>query len=320
MKSGACATEIEAPVLVLVGPTAIGKTALSFDIVREFDCEIISMDSMQVYRHMDIGTAKPGRAELESVRHYLIDILNPDEQYNAARFVRDCLAAVKEITGRGKIPLITGGTGLYLSALLNGLFDDIKVEEPVRQELQARLNDKGAAVLYEEFRMVDPVSAARIHYNDKQRILRGLEIYRSTGVPWSVHLDRQKEQQPQVRFTRLLEIGLTCEREILYQRIEQRTAAMLKQGLVEEVRALRDRGYSPTLHSMQSIGYRHANQLLDRQWNAAQMKEYLVRDTRRYAKRQMTWFRRCAAMHWHEPADTDEILGRIEQHLSTKFQ
>ncbi len=312
--------QIDAPVLVLVGPTAIGKTALSFEIVDKFDCEIISMDSMQVYRHMDIGTAKPSKEELRRVRHHLIDLVEPDDQYNAARFVHDCLEAIQAIIGRGKIPLITGGTGLYLTALLNGLFADIPVRNEVQKELEIRLNDKGLAILYEELRLIDPLSAARIHQNDRQRILRGLEIYCSTGIPWSEHLEQQKKRRPPVQFTKLLEIGLTCERELLYRRIEQRSDVMLDQGLIDEVKRLRAMGYAGSLPSMQSIGYRHANQLLDEKWNYDEMKEHLVRDTRRYAKRQLTWFRRNRDLHWYNRSDTLRIVNNIKQVLSSGLQ
>ncbi len=311
---------IDEPILVLVGPTAIGKTALSFEIVREFDCEIISMDSMQVYRHMDIGTAKPGKDELKRVRHYLIDIMEPDDQYNAARFIHDCLEAIQSITSRKKIPLITGGTGLYLTALLNGLFADIPVKDTVKQKLGIRLVDSGLPALYEELGAVDPVSAARIHKNDKQRILRGLEIFYSTGTSWSEHLEQQKKHRPPVRFTRLLEIGLTCERELLCRRIEQRSGIMVEQGLVDEVKTLRTMGYDSSLPSMQSIGYRHANQLLDGNWNLAEMKEYLVRDTRRYAKRQMTWFRRNSNLRWYERTESSRVISDIGRLLNLDFQ
>jgi len=312
--------EITTPVLVLVGPTAVGKTALTFDIVREFDCEIISMDSMQVYRHMDIGTAKPTVEEQQLVRHYLIDIVNPDEQYNAARFVQDCIQAITTIADKGKIPLITGGTGLYLSSLVNGLFHNINVKDEVKESLQVQLESEGLASLYTELSRLDPSSASRIHQNDRQRILRGLEIYHSTGIPWSVHLERQKNTQPPIRFSRLLEIGLTCEREVLHQRIEQRSVIMLEQGLIGEVEKLRNMGYEPELSSMQAIGYRHVNQFLSGHWSKEEMVEYLVRDTRRYAKRQMTWFRRHKTLQWYERSEVDRILKNISSYFISKIQ
>ena len=191
---------------------------------------------MQVYRHMDIGTAKPTEEEQRFVRHHLIDIIEPDEQYNAACFVKDCLQAIGTITDQGKVPLVTGGTGLYFSSLINGLFDNVHVKDEIKKELWARLNNKGLACLYDALCTVDPISASRIHHNDQQRILRGLEIYYSSGTPWSVHLDQQKRRQPPVRFNRLFDIGLTCERELLYKRIEQRSAIMLQKGFVDEVK------------------------------------------------------------------------------------
>ena len=307
--------EISTPVLVLVGPTAVGKTALTFDIADTFDCEIISMDSMQVYRFMDIGTAKPSKEEQQLVPHHLIDIINPDEQYNAARFVQDCVRAIKEISAQGKIPLVTGGTGLYLSALINGLFDNVHVADEVREALEARMESEGPAKLHTELIRIDPASGERIHGNDRQRILRGLEIYHSTGIPWSEHLERQKNMAPPVCFCKLFEIALSCDREVLHQRIEERTSRMLKQGLVGEVEELRETGYATKLASMQAIGYRHVNLYLDGQWSFKEMKELLVRDTRRYAKRQMTWFRRHKSLHWYQRTEAPRILKDICAHF-----
>ena len=201
-------TQISSPVLVLIGPTAIGKTALSLEMASRFNCEIISMDSMQVYRLMDIGTAKATVEERNKIVHHLIDIIDPDDQYDAARFVFDSLKAINTITRKGKVPLITGGTGLYLRALLEGLFDEIKVPESLRQALQLRLKQEGREVLYQEFCQVDPESSARIHINDTQRLLRGLEIYQATGRPWSQHLKEQGQRKPPIQFPRLLQIGL----------------------------------------------------------------------------------------------------------------
>ncbi len=309
--------QIKTPVIVLVGPTAVGKTALSLEIVRKFDCEIISMDSMQVYRYMDIGTAKPSVPELQHVRHHLIDIVNPDEQYSVARFIKDCLQAIQEITAQKKIPLITGGTGLYFSSLINGLFDNIHIEDEVRGMLNKELIAKGLPCLYTKLCQIDPVSAARIHQNDRQRIIRGLEIFAATGVPWSTHIERQKLKKKPVQFTAMIEMGLRCERELLYKRIKQRSVAMLEQGLVAETEKLRSMGYEASLPSMQALGYRHANQLLDGKWTESEMREYLVRDTRRYAKRQMTWFRRQETLHWFERTAVCKIIQNIKDHIFT---
>jgi len=309
--------QIKTPVIVLVGPTAIGKTKLSLAIASRFDCEIISMDSMQVYRHMDIGTAKPTAQEQQHIRHHLIDIVTPDEQYSAARFIGDCLQAIKEITRQGKIPLITGGTGLYFSALINGLFDNIHVKDEVRIRLNNELEAKGLPCLYKKLCRIDPVSAARIHKNDRHRIVRGLEIFASTGIPWSTHIEHQKRKKPLVRFDQLLAIGLRCERDLLYERIKQRSKAMFRQGLVDEVKGLRAKGYEPSLPPMQAIGYRHVNQCLNGKWTEAVMKEYLVRDTRRYAKRQMTWFRRHDTLRWYERTATKAVIQDINSKISS---
>ncbi len=299
---------IDSLVMVLVGPTAIGKTELSFALAEQFNCEIISMDSVQVYRFMDIGSAKPSREEQKKVRHHLIDIVDPDEQYSAASFVRDCLHAVEDICHQGKTPLITGGTGLYLSCLINGLFETIHVKDEVRETLKKELRARGLKALHQELATVDPTAAKRIHPNDRQRILRGLEIHRGTGTPWSEHLQRQKDQGPSVRFSRLYCMGLECERSLLYKRIDQRTEQMLEQGLVDEVAGLRRMGYGPELSSMQSIGYRHVNRYLDSDYAFTSMVNDLARDTRRYAKRQMTWFRKQASLRWYDRHDKKRLI------------
>ncbi|WP_456387559.1 tRNA (adenosine(37)-N6)-dimethylallyltransferase MiaA [Desulfolithobacter sp.] len=309
---------INEPILVLIGPTAIGKTDLSLEIAERFGCEIISMDSMQVYRYMDIGTAKVTAAEMARIPHHLINIINPDEQYDAARFVSDSLDAMDSIRSRHRIPLLTGGTGLYLKSLVHGLFEILPTDNDLRNRLHQRLQEEGREALFSELVQVDPETAARIHPNDTQRLLRGLEIFYLTSVPWSVHLNNQRQQQKQKisRFTNILQLGLHCERHLLYERIDRRTTIMLDQGLIEEVEQLRRMGYGPKLSSMQSIGYRHANRYIDGIWDAATMQETLVRDTRRYAKRQMTWFTAQKDIEWHQRTRTRDILARIETFLS----
>ncbi|MGB5684217.1 MAG: tRNA (adenosine(37)-N6)-dimethylallyltransferase MiaA [Candidatus Electrothrix sp.] len=308
---------IDCPIIVLVGPTAVGKTALSLRLVQRFDCEIISMDSMQVYRHMDVGTAKPSLAEQASVPHHLIDIINPDEQYDAARFVNDALAAIEEIASRKRTVLLTGGTGLYLKALFEGLFDALPTDETIRAQLRERLEQEGRETLHAELCRVDPDTGARVHANDTQRLLRGLEIYLVSGRTWTELIVEQQEQQQQQkargqgsRFTRVFQVALDCERKRLYQRIAQRSQLMLEQGMIEEVEQLRSMGYTPDLPSMQSIGYKHVNNLLSGEWNQVEMLEYLIRDTRRYAKRQMTWFRKNQELNWFARDDYDRIAAQ----------
>lgn len=306
---------ITAPVLVLVGPTAIGKTELSLAMAHRFGCEIISVDSMQVYRHMDIGTAKPSLEERGGVPHHLIDIVDPREQYDAARFVEDALRAIGGIVSRGNIPLLTGGTGLYLKALTEGLFAAAFSDEAIRSRLNRRLRQEGGESLYRELQAVDPETAARLHVNDGQRLTRALEIFYGTGIPWSVHLRRQPDRR--AKFSRLLLLGLSCERDSLYERIEQRTGQMMAQGFVREVEKLLDMGYSPDLKAMQAIGYRHVNNYLAGKWGRAETIRLLVRDTRRYAKRQLTWFRANPAMNWYDREDVGKVMDHAARFLES---
>lgn len=305
---------VEEPVLAVVGPTAIGKTALSFEVASRFDCEIISLDSMQVYRGMDIGTAKATDEERAKVPHHLIDVCEPDEQYDAARFAADALRLVREIHGRGRLPFITGGSGLYLKALTEGLFNDAPVDLELREVLRRRLEEEGREKLHGELQQYDPETAQRVHVKDTQRLLRGLEIYLASGIPWSEHLRRQQERRREEGndFRRLLLIGLTCDREKLYERINQRCKIMLQDGLEQEVRSLREQGCGPELKSMQSIGYRQMNEFLDGKYDYAEMERLLARDTRRYAKRQYTWFKQVEGLQWFDVAkDRQKILKTI---------
>jgi tRNA dimethylallyltransferase len=308
---------IDCPVIVLVGPTAIGKTSLSLQLVERFDCEIVSMDSMQVYRYMDIGTAKPSREEQTLVHHHLIDVVDPDEQYDAARFVRDALEAIDSIAERKRTVLLTGGTGLYQKALFEGLFAAMPTNQEIRHCLQHRLKEEGREILHAELCKIDPASGKRIHKNDSQRLLRGLEIYLTSGRTWSQHLHKQKQEGQGVHFTRVYQVALTCERDELYQRIEQRSNIMIDRGLIEEVEKLRTMGYSAELQSMQSIGYRHVNNLLSGEWDRKTMLEYLIRDTRRYAKRQMTWFKKNKDLNWFDRKKKKLVIEKIANTLST---
>lgn len=307
---------IDKPVLTLIGPTAIGKTELSLNLSTEFNGEIISVDSMQVYRYMDIGTAKASPEERRKVPHHLLDIVDPDEDYNAARFVKDCLDAIATIHTRGAIPLLTGGTGLYFQALKNGLFPSPPTDKTIRNDLKRRLMEEGSSVLHDELTLSDPSSAARIHPHDSTRIIRALEVFHSTGTTLSDHLRRQKSEAPVTRLRCIIAIGLTCERDVLYERINQRTAELFDTGLEAEVRGLLNQGYGPELKSMQSIGYRHMVNYLEGRWTLEKCKELLARDTRRYAKRQYTWFGRDDSICWFNRGDATKIFSYVEQNLS----
>ena len=306
-------TPLSEPVLVLIGPTAVGKTALSLALAERFSCEIVGLDSMQIYRHMDIGTAKATPEERARVPHHLIDVVNPDEEYHVARYVADATEACRQIIARGNRPLLVGGTGLYLKGLLEGLFEIPPVPESVRATLRKRLLEEGRAVLFAELSQCDPESATRIHPNDTHRLLRALEIFLATGQPWSEHLRKQKVQPA---LSNVLQLGLHCEREVLYERINLRVAQMVEEGLLGEVEKLLAMGYDPGLKSMQSIGYRHMVQFLKGEWGWDETLFLLARDTRRYAKRQMTWFGNDPHIRWVAPIDTAPIFECVEEFIA----
>ena len=301
-------------ILVLIGPTAIGKTALSLELAQRFNCEIISVDSMQVYRQMDIGTAKASIAERELVPHHLIDVVNPDETYDAARFVEDATRHIDEIIKRGKLPLLTGGTGLYLKSLLDGIFPEAPSDKNVRNKLKERLKEEGADVLHKELTLCDRISANKIHQNDTQRLLRALEVYHTTGIAWSTHLINQNKDTSIAGLqVDALQVGLTCHREKLYQRINMRSGLMIDSGLEEEVSGLLQKGFSSELKSMGSIGYRHMVGYLNNEYSRDEMIRLLARDTRRYAKRQYTWFNNIKEVQWVDVKKNMSVVEMVQK-------
>ena len=306
------------PLIFLVGPTAIGKTGLALDMAERFNCEIVGVDSMQVYRLMDIGTAKPTAAERGRVVHHLVDYVMPDEEYNAARFVDDCLAAIGAIRQKGRLPLLTGGTGLYFKALQHGIFNLPVIAGQTREEIKKELAGSGLAGLYNELKKVDPATAARVHENDKYRIVRGLEIYRQTGVPWSNFIARQHKMAGPAagQLGRIIKIGLQRDRDDLYKRINKRVDIMIEQGLLAEVEGLLEQGFGPQLKPMQSLGYRHMVSYLQKKWSWAETLELLARDTRRYAKRQLTWFNADQEINWHHHDDQNGIMDKLTKFLN----
>ncbi len=308
--------EISHPVIVLVGPTAIGKTSLSLNIAEKFECEIISMDSMQVYRFMDIGTAKVSIEEQNRIKHHLIDIRNPDEQFDAAQFVSDSLCSIRDIINRGKTPLITGGTGLYLNSLVNGLFKDIDVDENTRSNVKRFFEENGRETAYQKLITIDPKTAKRVHINDTQRLLRGLEIFEATGKTWSKHLEEQEQQHKQVIFKNLIAVGLHCERNLLHERIALRANMMMGGGFPEEVEKLLEMGYSDSLPSMQSIGYRQVNQYISGKINGEQTVEDITSATKKYAKRQLTWFKKNDYLQWVPQDDENKALSFIKKQIA----
>ncbi len=303
------------PLVALIGPTAIGKTALSIELAKEFDFEIISVDSMQVYKYMDIGTAKVTSEEMQGIRHHLIDVVTPDQDFDASNFEQNALVAVQDIQGRGKRVLLTGGTGLYLRSLLEGLSRQLPTFPEIRAEIQLELEREGRDKLHEQLLLIDRTSGERIHMNDTQRLVRAIEVFRGTGKKWSEHI-AEHQASKQLRFENTLCIGLTCERKQLYKRIGLRSEIMLDAGFKEEVKALVKRGYGEQHKSMRSIGYNHMLKLLNGEWDYETMLEKLTRDTRRYAKRQYTWFNKIEDINWFEKTESNRVGDAVGEYLN----
>ncbi len=295
-------------IIAVCGPTGIGKTSTAITIAEAERGEIIGADSMQIYRRMDIGTAKPTAAEQARVPHHMVDVADPDDAFDAAKFSKLASGVITDLVGRGILPVVAGGTGLYIKALTRGLFESDAGDPGVRASLKAAAEEKGIAVLFGELEKIDPQTAARIHPNDTYRVLRALEVFKTTGRPMS---QMQAEHAFADEKYRCLKIGLTMDRETLYERINRRVDVMIEQGLEAEVRHLLDSGYASELKAMQSLGYRHMAAYLGGQMDWDVMVETLKRDTRRYAKRQLTWFRADKDMHWFEPGDVEKILALV---------
>jgi tRNA dimethylallyltransferase len=304
--------ETRKKIIVIAGPTASGKTSVAVELALALEGEVINADSMQVYRGMDIGTAKPTMEERRGIPHHLLDVVAPDEAFNAATYRSLALSAVADIASRGKACLAVGGTGLYIRSLLEGLFDCAPADPAFREALQREWEIYGGPKLHERLQRVDPELAGRVHPNDRVRIIRFLEVYHLTGRPASALI---KEQQAGDTSLDALKLGLELDREALYGRINDRSAAMVDGGLVEETEGLLRRGYAPHLKPMKAIGYRHAVAYLRGEWSLAELMDRLQQDTRRYAKRQLTWFRADPGMQWVPPWDLERILKKARQFL-----
>ncbi len=300
-------------VVVICGPTGIGKTALSIQLAEWFSGEIVGADSMQIYRYMDIGTAKPTAAERARIPHHMVDVADPDESYDAARFSREARECISRIHDRRKLPFIVGGTGLYIRALLHGLCDASPVDETVRERLRAESLADGGSPLYERLEACDPATARLVHPNDTYRIIRALEIYEATGQPMSVY--RQRHRFADDRY-HVLKIGLHINREVLYERIDLRVDAMIAQGLLSEVESLIQMGYAPQLKPMQSLGYRHMIDYIAGRADWEKTVWTMKRDTRRYAKRQLTWFRPDTTIHWYGPDQSAGVRSLVQRWIN----
>lgn len=299
-------------IVVIAGPTGVGKTAAAVAVADAFGGEVVGADSMQIYRHMEIGTAKPTAAEQARVRHHLIDIRDPDEPFDAARYADTAGEVVWALHREGRLPLVVGGTGLYIKALVHGIFQARPTDPDVRERLKSEAETLGTGALFQRLRLTDPETARRVHPGDTFRIIRALEVRETTGTPMSAH--HRAHGFGEAPFE-ALKVGLTLPRDRLYDRIDRRVERMIGQGLLEEVKGLLDRGYAPDLKSMNAIGYRHMAAYLagDLSWKEA--VRTLKRDTRRYAKRQLTWFRADPEMVWHSPTDIAAITDRVAAFL-----
>ncbi len=292
-------------IVVVCGPTATGKTALSVKLAKAFGGEIVNFDSTQVYRGMDLGTAKPVAAEREGVPHHLLDVRDPDRQLSAAEFAKLADAAISDIAARGKLPILVGGTGFYLRAVLEGLFEAPEVDPGVRARLvEEGKTGEGLARLYARLREVDPVAAAEIQPRDRFRVLRALEVYDTSGTPISEFRRKHAEAKSGPRYDALL-IGLNLPRALLYERIDARQAEQVKAGLLDEYRALLAKGYSPDLRTLNGLCYRHMRWVHEGTMSLEEAVRLDQRDNRRYAKRQLTWFKALPEIRWFDPRSDD---------------
>ncbi len=287
-------------VIVICGPTASGKTALSVELAKEFDAEIISADSMQIYKGMDIATAKPSLEERQGIPHYLMDFLDPSESFSVADYVRLAHEKIKEIASRGKIPMIVGGTGLYISSLINNIrFEESECDYAYREELRLLAEEKGNGYLLNMLREIDPVTAATLHENNQSRVIRALEVYKTTGKTMS---QTQEESRTEPSPYEPCMIALDYDREQLYDRINKRVDIMLNIGLLKEAKEFFSKDNYPT--AAQAIGYKELLPYFKGEKELSECVEHLKQETRKYAKRQLTWFRKESRIHWIKADDT----------------
>lgn len=299
-------------VVFIVGPTCVGKTGLAISLAKKINGEIISSDSMQAYRKMDVISQKPTKKERRAIQHHLVGFLDPSEEYSAAEFINKATSLIKRILAKRKIPIVVGGSGLYVKALIDGLFPAPKKDARLRKTLEADAEKNGAIVLYEELKRVDPETASKIHPNDLRRIIRALEIYRLTGVNVSDH----KKSTVGIKSLFAIEMfGLTMAKKTLHGRIEERTDKMFSDGIVEEVRALRKA--SPSITAKAALGYKEVEGYLDGSYSLEEAIELLKKSTMRLTKKQMTWFRADKRIKWIDldKATENKVLEFIEREV-----
>jgi tRNA dimethylallyltransferase len=305
-------------VIVIMGPTASGKTQLAIELAKRYNGEIVSADSMQIYKYMDIGTAKPEPEEMQGIRHYLINEVEPDQEFSVARYQELAIGYIEEILAKGKTPVVVGGTGLYINSLVYNInFSESIIDWGLRDKLKQEAEEKGNQVLHDRLREIDPQAAERIHVNDTKRIIRALEVFEHTRQTISHHQEISRQTPSRYQF-RL--IGLTMEREKLYDRINRRVDLMLEKGLIEEVKKLVSMGYDKNTIAMQALGYKEILAHLRGDISLEEVVYIIKRDSRHYAKRQLTWFKRLESVHWIKTddfTDSEAILKNIEVYIAS---
>ncbi len=301
---------MERKVIVIVGPTCSGKTRLGSLLAEQVNGEIISADSRQVYKYLDIGTAKPEDYILKKVKHHFISQLTPDEDFNVSKFEKQALEVIEKIFSNGKQPIVVGGTGLYIKALLDGIFDTADKDEEYRKQLLLLKNEFGNQYLYDKLLKADPDSASKMQPSNWKRVIRALEVYNLTGEKIGVH---QKRYERKINWN-FIQFGLNWERKILYNNIEKRVDEMMKAGLVNEVKNILKKGYNKNLNSLNTVGYKEIISYLGNEISLERAIELIKRNTRRYAKRQMTWFNKDQRIIWYDvkkPDDLDNICKQL---------
>ena len=305
------------PIIVLLGPTAIGKSRIAIEVAKVLGTEILTADSRQVYRGMDIGTDKPTIAEQQGVRHQLIDLVEPDQHFTVGDYRQYATTAIENVHKQGQIPLIAGGTGLYIQALLHGLWAGPPANWELRKQLEVQAQEKGASYVHQQLTLVDPILAQQVHPNDFVKVQRGLEVYHALGIPLSeAHQHHRLQESPY----HALVIGLNMDRDSLYQRIDARVKLEIEKGLIQETQQLIEQGYHRSLSSMTGLGYRQMAGFLSGDYSYDESVRLLMRDTRHFAKRQITWFRKEISTQWIQIEKDDptvQVTEQVLQHVQT---
>jgi len=296
------------PLVVILGPTAVGKTSVGIQLCQKIHGEIVSGDSMLIYKDMNIGTAKPSLAERQHIPHHMIDLLNPSEAYNVAEFQAKATCCIEDIQQRGNIPILLGGTGLYVRAIVEGYqFCPASSNDTLRKQLQAEVDKYGNQYLWDKLNAIDPVTAKRLHFNDQRRIIRAIEVYQNTGAP----LSSQYQADHNIPYDLAL-IGLTMPRELLYERINHRVDTMIESGLESEVRQLLDKGYHAEMVAMKGLGYRQMIGYIAGEYDLEYAVYLIKRDTRHFAKRQMTLFKKISGIAWFDVSKYLSVPALVE--------